>query len=164
MSIGNAPHNGDTALQLRRRLPTMAARPSRHGTPMIRSFAQFRLPLYVMAAALVASVTVISPLQAQTVATPELEAAQQAVQKATQADADQYAPEPLNVARQALAQAQAAHANRDRKLALSLALRAAADADLARARSNEAVANAELQQRRSEVADLQRRLSSEANR
>ncbi len=142
----------------------MAARPSRHGTPMIRSFAQFRLPLYVMAAALVASITVISPLRAQTVTTPELEAAQQAVQKATQADADQYAPEPLNVARQALRQAQAAQANRDRKLALSLALRAAVDADLARARSNEAVASAELQQRRSEVAELQRRLSPEASR
>ena len=131
---------------------------------MIPSFAQFRLPLYVMVAALAGSVTTVSPLHAQTVTTPELEAAQQAVQKATQADADQYAPEPLNIARQALAQAQAAQAKRDRKLALNLALRAAVDADLARARSNEAVANAELQQRRSEVADLQRRLSAEANR
>lgn len=164
MSIGDAPRNGDAALQLRRRLPTMAARPSRHGTPMIRSFAQFRLPLYVMVAALAASVTAISPLQAQTVTSPEMEAAQQAVQKADQADADQYAPELLNTARQGLGQAQAAQAKRDRKLALSLALRAAADADLARARSNEAVANAELQQRRSEVAELQRKLGAEANR
>lgn len=164
MSIGDAPHNGDAALQLRRRLPTMAARPSRHGTPMIRSFAQFRLPLYVMVAALAVSVATISPLYAQTATPPELEAAQQAVQKATQADADQYAPELLNAARQALTQAQAAQAKRDRQLALNLALRAAADADLARARSNEAVANAELQQRRSEVAELQRRLSTEAGR
>jgi hypothetical protein len=142
----------------------MAARPSRHGTPMIRSFAQFRLPLYVMAAALALSVAAISPLQAQTATPPELEAAQQAVHKATQADADQYAPDLLNAARQGLTQAQAAQAQRDRKLALSLALRAAADADLARVRSNEAVANAELQQRRDEVADLQRRLSTEASR
>lgn len=142
----------------------MTARPSRHGTLMIPSFAQFRLPLYVMLAALVGPAAVISPLYAQTATTPELEEAVQAVQRADRADADQYAPEPLNIARQALAQAQAAHAKRDKKLALSLALRASADADLARARSNEAVANAELQQRRDEVADLQRRLGGEAGR
>lgn len=142
----------------------MAARPSRHGTPMIPSFAQFRLPLYVMTAALAASVATISPLYAQAATTPELQVAQQAVYKATQADADQYAPELLNAARQALTQAQVAQVERDRKLALSLALRAAADADLARARSNEAVANAELQQRHSEVAELQRRLSVEDSR
>jgi hypothetical protein len=40
-----------------------------------------------------------------------------------------------------------------------MALRAAADADLARAQSEEAVANAELRQRRSEVEQLQRSLA-----
>ncbi|MEL1262770.1 DUF4398 domain-containing protein [Pseudoxanthomonas putridarboris] len=93
--------------------------------------------------------------------TPEMEAAVQAVQRADQADADQYAPEPLNAARQALAQAQA---SRDKRLALDLALRAAVDADLARARSQEAVAAAEVQQRREEIADLQRTLGAEGGR
>lgn len=95
---------------------------------------------------------------------PELLAAQQAVNRADQADADQYAPELITAARVGLAQAQAAAANRrERKLAPPLALRAAADADLARVRSNEAVANAELQQRRSEISELQRTLGVEGN-
>ena len=65
----------------------------------------------------------------------------------------------------ALARAQAAAASRrDRKLAPELATRAALDADLARARSNEAVARAELQQRRSEINELQRNLGMEESR
>ncbi|KAF1719083.1 DUF4398 domain-containing protein [Pseudoxanthomonas wuyuanensis] len=131
---------------------------------MTVSFAQIRLPLYVMVAALASAVAATSPVSAQTAPTPELETAQQAVQRAEQADADQYAPEALAVARQTLIQAQAAHSKRDRRLALDLALRAAADADLARARSQEAVASAELQHRQNEVAELQRRLGQEARR
>jgi hypothetical protein len=105
------------------------------------------------------------PLQAQVAAMPELAAAQQAVNRADQADADQYAPELLNSARSALAQAQAAAATRrDRKLAPELAARASADADLARARSNEAVANAQVQQRRQEISELQRTLGEEGAR
>ena len=93
---------------------------------------------------------------------PELLAAQQAVSRADQADADQYAPDLINAARSGLAQAQAAASDRrNRKLAQPLALRAAADADLARVRSNEAVANAELQQRRAEISELQRTLGME---
>lgn len=93
---------------------------------------------------------------------PELVAAQQAVSRADQADADQYAPDLITAARTGLAQAQAAAANRrERKLAPALALRAAADADLARVRSNEAVANAELTQRRMEISELQRTLGVE---
>lgn len=88
----------------------------------------------------------------------------QAVQRADQADADQYAPEPLASARQALAQAQAAHAARDKKKTLELAQRAAVDADLARARSQEAVAVAEVAQRKAEIADLQRQVGTEAQR
>ena len=106
-----------------------------------------------------------APLQAQVTAMPELAAAQQAVSRADQADADQYAPELLNSARSALAQAQAAAATRrDRKLAPQLAARATADADLARARSNEAVATAQLQQRRQEISELQRTLGEESAR
>jgi hypothetical protein len=106
-----------------------------------------------------------APLHAQVAAAPELAAAQQAVNRADQADADQYAPDLLDSARAALAQAQAAAANRrERKLAPGLALRATVDADLARARSEEAVANARLQQRRQEIADLQRTLDEGAVR
>lgn len=131
---------------------------------MTVSFAHFRFPLHVMAAAVASTALAAMPLRAQTVMTPELEAAVQAVQRADQADADQYAPEPLSAARQALAQAQAAQAGRDKRLALDLALRAAVDADLARVRSQEAVAAAEVQQRRAEIAELQRTLGREGGR
>lgn len=132
---------------------------------MHRSFAQFRRFLCVMVGAFMLSAGLAAPLQAQVALIPELAAAQQAVNRADQADADQYAPELLNSARSALAQAQAAAATRrDRKLAPGLAARAAADADLARARSNEAVASAQLQQRRQEVSELQRTLGQEPGR
>lgn len=95
------------------------------------------------------------------VASPELLSAQQAVQRAVQADADQYAPDLLASARQGLEQAQqAALDRRQRKTAPQLALRVAADADLARARSEEAVANAQLKQRQAEVAQLQQTLGT----
>ncbi|HTH27986.1 MAG TPA: DUF4398 domain-containing protein [Sphingobium sp.] len=143
----------------------MAARtPQRHGTPMTVSFSHFRRPLHVMAAAVAALAVAGGPALAQSALPPELEAAVQAVQRADQADADQYAPQPLEAARQALAQAQAAHAARDKKDALDLALRASADADLARARSLEAVATAEVAQRKTEIADLQRQIGAEGER
>jgi hypothetical protein len=106
-----------------------------------------------------------APSHAQVAAIPELVAAQQAVNRADQADADQYAPELLDSARNVLAQAQAAAASRrDRKLAPELALRATVDADLARARSEEAVADARLRQRRQEIGELQRSLGEGATR
>jgi hypothetical protein len=143
----------------------MAARtPQRHGTPMTVSFSHFRWPLHVMAAAVATLALAGEPARAQSAAPPELEAAVQAVQRADQADADQYAPQPLEAARQALAQAQAAHAARDKKDALDLALRATVDADLARARSLEAVATAEVAQRKAEIADLQRQIGAEGGR
>ena len=130
---------------------------------MHRSFAQFRRFLCVMVGAFVLLAGLAVPLQAQVAAMPELAAAQQAVNRADQADADQYAPELLNSARSALAQAQAAAATRrDRKLAPELAARASVDADLARARSNEAVANAQVLQRRQEIGELQRTLGEGA--
>lgn len=92
----------------------------------------------------------------------DLAEAQQAVARADQADADQYAPDLLESARQAMAQAQAANAiRRERRNAPALAQRASADADLALARSQEAVALARLQQARSEIAELQRSLGQE---
>jgi hypothetical protein len=106
-----------------------------------------------------------APIFAQTAIVPEIATAQQAVNRADQADADQYAPELLASARAALAQAQAAATNRrDRKLAPELAARATVDAELARVRSVEAVAKAQLQQRRSEIAELHRTLDGEGSR
>ena len=132
---------------------------------MHRSFAQFGRSLCVLVGAFLLLAGLSAPLQAQVAGMPELAAAQLAVNRADQADADQYAPELLNSARSALAQAQAAAATRrDRKLAPELAARASADADLARARSNEAVANAQVQQRRQEIGELQRTLGGEGAR
>jgi hypothetical protein len=126
---------------------------------MHRSFAQFRRFLCVTVGAFALLAAFAAPSHAQVALAPELAAAQQAVNRADQADADQYAPELLASARTALEQAQAAAASRrDRKLVPGLALRATVDADLARARSEEAVANARLQQRRQEIGELQRTL------
>lgn len=126
---------------------------------MHRSFAQFRRFLCVTVGAFALLAAFAAPSHAQVALVPELVAAQQAVDRADQADADQYAPELLASARAALEQAQAAAANRrERKLAPGLGLRATVDADLARARSEEAVANARLQQRRQEIDELQRTL------
>ena len=88
-------------------------------------------------------------------------AAQQAVERADRADADQYAPDMMALARQQLEQAQrAAGDRRQQKQAPLLARRAAADADLARAQSNEAVAQATLAQRKAEVERLQAQLAT----
>ncbi len=95
----------------------------------------------------------------------ELMQARQAVDKATQADADQYAPDLIAMARQCLEQAQAAASDRrERKNAPAMAVRATADADLARARSEEATVSAQLQLRRNEVNQLQRQLSTGEDR
>ena len=126
---------------------------------MNRSFAQIRIALYAIAV----TFALAGAARAQQ-ALPGLGDAQVAVDRATQADADQYAPAELAAARQSLAQAQAAHAAREKKAALDLALRAAVDADLARARSQEAVATAEVAQRKAEIADLQAQIGAEGRR
>lgn len=130
---------------------------------MNRSFAHFPEFLHAVAAATLLSVTLAVPARAQVAATvPELQAAQQAVGRADQADADQYAPDLIAAARQTLSQAQAAAADRRQlKLVPQLAQRATAEADLARARSEEAATNARLQQRRGEIAELKRKLGME---
>ncbi len=132
---------------------------SAYGPPLMKtSFAQIRCPQYVMAGALA---LFAAPAAFAQVASPELQTAQQAVQRAIQADADQYAPDLIATARQGLEQAQqAALDRRQRKTAPQLALRVAADADLARVRSEEAVANAQLKQRKAEVAELERSLNT----
>ena len=98
---------------------------------------------------------------AQDPAAADLLAAQQALERADRADADQYAPDTIALARQQLEQAQrAAGDRRERKQPPLLAQRAAVDADLARAQSEEAVALAMLAQRRAEVERLQRQLAT----
>ena len=137
----------------------MAAHPH-HATALLMnpSFAQIHRFLW----AVVGLFALALPVSAQ-VAAVELAEAQQAVARAGDADADQYAPDLVNGARQSLALAQAAAANRrDRKLAPVLASRAAADADLAYARSQEAQLRAQLEQRRREIDELQRALGVEA--
>ena len=121
------------------------------------SFAQFRLCLWALVAATGLAVTA----QAQVVASPDVQRAQRAVQQAQDADADQYAPELLESARQRLIQAQAGAMSRsrgDRREAEQLAREVAADADLARARSERAQAEAALAQRRAEIEGLRRSL------
>lgn len=162
MSMHTPLIDRNVTLQLRPRLPTMDARalergsPIQHGTPMHPSFAQIRGLLMgtVLACALSACATLPPP-------TGELATAQQALTRAEGADADQYASEDLAVARTALARAQAALASGRENDARNLALAAAADADLAYAKSREALASTELAQRKSEIADLQRRLQME---
>ncbi len=90
--------------------------------------------------------------------TGELQAAQQAVSRAGQADADQHAPDLIAAARSELSRAQAAMADGDDDTARRFALSATADADLANARSAEATQNNELAQRRAEISDLRSRL------
>ena len=120
------------------------------------SFAQIRFPLLaaVLASVLCSCASLPPP-------TGELAAARQAVTRAEGADADQYAPQELGVARTGLSQAQAAMSGGDEDDARRLALGSAADADLAYARSREALVTAELNQRQAEVAELRRRLQSE---
>jgi len=121
------------------------------------SFAHFTRRLCALLAAFGLAVTA----QAQTAGVPEVQRAEQAVMQARQADADHYAPELIDMAQQALVQAQAgalSRSRRDRREAAALALRAAADADLARARSEQAKAEAGLQARRTEIAELRQRL------
>ncbi|HEY4530296.1 MAG TPA: DUF4398 domain-containing protein [Luteimonas sp.] len=96
--------------------------------------------------------------------TAELSAAQQAVARADAADAQQYAVEDLERARTALSRAQAAMAAGKERDARTLAALSEASADLASARSAQAQADAELLQRRNEVAGLRQRLGMEEPR
>lgn len=141
-------------LQARRRLYDNGRAPiTGTASPMRPSFAQIRFPLLaaVLASALCSCASLPPP-------TGELASARQAVTRAEDADADQYAPQELGTARTELSQAQAAMSGGDQDEARRLALSAAADADLAYARSREALATAELNQRRAEVQELRRRL------
>lgn len=120
---------------------------------MIASFAHFRTALLgaIAAFGLAACATLPPP-------TGELNEAQASVMRATDADADQYAPESIETARDALGRAQAAMAEGREDDARRLALAADAEADLAYVKSQHALARAELAQRQAEVERLQQRL------
>jgi outer membrane protein OmpA-like peptidoglycan-associated protein len=115
--------------------------------------------------ALLAAVLTVTLASCATLPPPtgEVGAAQQAVARAAQADAEQYAAAEFAAARNELSQAQAAlSAGRDDD-ARRLALLADADADLAVARSRASVAAAANAQRAREVAELQSRLQVDAD-
>jgi outer membrane protein OmpA-like peptidoglycan-associated protein len=90
--------------------------------------------------------------------TAELDGARQAISRAEDADADQYAADALAQARNGFARAQAAMADGRDAAARSAALLATADADLALAQSRAAVADAQVRQREAEIAELRTRL------
>jgi len=140
--------------------------PLKHGSPMNPSFAHFPRRLRRASIALLMLALAASPVLAQDEDIGVLLGrAEEAVNRASRADADQYAPDLIGQARQGLAQAQAAASDRKgRKEAPWLAERATADADLARVRSEEAVANAKLLQQQNEIARLRRQLGMEAQR
>ncbi|TYT27117.1 DUF4398 domain-containing protein [Luteimonas viscosa] len=125
---------------------------------MPASFAQFRLALQALVCGCVLALTACASMPPPTA---ELNAAQQAVSRAADADADQYAADELQRARSLLTQAQAAMAAGRESEARDLATRADALAGLAAARSREAATDAELGQRRAEIADLRQRLRME---
>lgn len=90
--------------------------------------------------------------------TQELAEAQQAVARAGDADADQYAPDVVDSARAELSRAQAAMAAGDDDVARSAALAAAAGGDLAAALSRQQVLEQDLAQRRLEIDRLRAQL------
>lgn len=125
---------------------------------MATSFAYFRTTLQALVCGCVLALTACASTPPPT---GEIAAARQAVSRASDADAEQYAADELARAGDLLAQAQAAMADRREGEARELALRSAALADLAAARSREAAVRTELEQRRAEVADLRQRLRLE---
>jgi len=125
---------------------------------MASSFAHFRTLMQAPICGCVLALTACASLPPPTA---ELNAARQAVARAADADADQYADGDLARARDLLGQAQSAMADGREQDARDLALRATAAGDLAHARSREAASVAELGQRRAEIADLRQRLRLE---
>lgn len=119
---------------------------------MYPSFAQFRIILAgtVLACVLGACATLPPP-------TSDVTAAQQAVSRATEVDADQYASPEVALARDGLSRAQVALSEGRNDAARALAHAAQADADLAIALSSQARVAAELAQRRGQVRQLRER-------
>lgn len=127
---------------------------------MNTSFAHYRPALlkarsYVtlsLAALLLAACATLPP------PTGELSAAQQAVSRASDADADQYAADQIATARTELSQAQAAMAGNRQDDARALALKAAAGGDLAYAQSHADVVRQDYRQSRQQIKRLRQQL------
>ncbi len=124
---------------------------------MKTSFAQIRR---LLQAAVLVSMLALGACASLPPPTEELAAAQQSIARASDADADQYAPTDITQARRALEQAQAALGSQRDGEARTLALSAGALADLAHARARQAATDAELAQRRSEITTLRQRLQA----
>jgi outer membrane protein OmpA-like peptidoglycan-associated protein len=125
------------------------------------SFAHFRITQHARAGGLATGLVIAIALSGCASLPPptgELSAAQAAVSRAENADADQYASAELAAARNALGAAQTAMANGDEDQARLLADSASADADLALARSRAATTRADHDERRNEIAGLRQRL------
>ena len=118
--------------------------------PHIRQF--FCLCIFLSAAALSSCASTPPP-------TTELDAARQAVTRADNADAQQYASTNYARARSLLTQAQTAMSGKKLEDARLLALQASAEADLAYAKSRQAVTDSELVQRQQDVDELKQRLN-----
>lgn len=125
---------------------------------MPASIAQLRVVLQASALGIVLALTACASLPPPTA---ELAAAQRSVARASEADADQYAPTEIAEARALLERAQAAMAAGRERDARDAALSASALGDLAHARSREAVANTELAQRRAQISRLREQLGME---
>lgn len=125
---------------------------------MPASIAQSRAILQALTLGTVLALTACATLPPPTA---ELAAAQQAVARAADADADQYAGGDLAQARSLLEQAQSALAGGRQADARAAAVAAAAAADLAHARSREAAVNTELAQRRAQISRLREQLGVE---
>lgn len=123
------------------------------------SFAHFRTILY---APLLTGTLAAAGCASLPPPTAELAAARQAVTAAEAADADQYAPQALEQARNELQEAQAALERGRTEEARAGALAAAADGDLARVRSQAQTVGATLAQRQSEVGRLRAQLQLDA--
>lgn len=119
------------------------------------SFAQFHPTLHGLITGLALSLGACASLPPPTA---ELDSARQAVARAADADADQYAQAELAQARSELEHAQAAMARKRDDEARNAALGAAADADLAYTLSRAAVTRAEFTQQQAEIAELRARL------
>ena len=130
---------------------------------MNRSFAQIsrattpRLLLWIACASGLGACASLPP------PTSELAAAQQAVSRANDADADQYAGDAIALARSELSQAQAAMAAGRNDDARAAALAASADGDYAYATGNAERTRAEFAQDRSEIVELDNRLQLQAD-
>jgi hypothetical protein len=126
---------------------------------MNASFAQFRCTRQALRPLLFAALlAMLGGCATLPPPTAELAAAQQAVSRANDADADQYAPDILATARVELTQAQAAMAKGRQGDARAMAIAAAAAGDLAYAQSHAETVRQDYQQRRGEIASLRRQL------